>query len=78
MPEVGFELTIPVFERAKTVHALDCAATVIRSSTFHCPNNTRWPVLLNEVLLCNVFTFVTWEGGGWIHYKDTWKHGNEI
>jgi hypothetical protein len=29
MPEVGFESTIPVFERAKTVHALDGAATVI-------------------------------------------------
>jgi hypothetical protein len=24
MPQVGFELTIPVFERAKTFHALDC------------------------------------------------------
>jgi hypothetical protein len=29
MPQVGFELTIPVFERAKTVHALDRAVTVI-------------------------------------------------
>jgi hypothetical protein len=29
MPLVGFEPTIPVFERAKTFHALDCAATVI-------------------------------------------------
>jgi hypothetical protein len=29
MPRVGFEPTIPVFERAKTVHALDGAATVI-------------------------------------------------
>jgi hypothetical protein len=28
MPRVGFEPTIPVFERAKTVHALNCAATV--------------------------------------------------
>jgi hypothetical protein len=28
MPQVGFELTIPVFERAKRVHALDPAATV--------------------------------------------------
>jgi hypothetical protein len=27
--QVGFELTIPVFERAKTVRALDGAATVI-------------------------------------------------
>jgi hypothetical protein len=29
MPWVGFELTIPVFERSKTVHALDRAATLI-------------------------------------------------
>jgi hypothetical protein len=29
MPQVGFEPTIPVFERAKTVHALDLVATVI-------------------------------------------------
>jgi hypothetical protein len=29
MPQVGFEPTIPVFERVKTVHALDRAATVI-------------------------------------------------
>jgi hypothetical protein len=31
MPEVGFEPTTPVLERAKTVHALDRAATVIGS-----------------------------------------------
>jgi hypothetical protein len=29
MPQVGVEPTTPVFERAKTVHALDRAATVI-------------------------------------------------
>jgi hypothetical protein len=29
MHRVGFEPTTPVFERAKTVHALDRAATVI-------------------------------------------------
>jgi hypothetical protein len=28
MPLVGFEPTIPVFERAKAFHALDRAATV--------------------------------------------------
>jgi hypothetical protein len=33
MPEVGFEPTIPVFEQAKTVHALDRAVTVIGSTT---------------------------------------------
>jgi hypothetical protein len=32
MPRVGFEPTIPVFERARMVHALDRAATVIRTS----------------------------------------------
>jgi hypothetical protein len=29
MTRVGFEPTIPAFERAKTVHALDRAASVI-------------------------------------------------
>jgi hypothetical protein len=29
MSQVGFESTIPAFERAKTVHALDRAGTVI-------------------------------------------------
>jgi hypothetical protein len=29
MPSVGLEPTIPAFERAKTVHALDRTATVI-------------------------------------------------
>jgi hypothetical protein len=29
MPQVGFKPMIPVFERAKTVHALDRVATVI-------------------------------------------------
>jgi hypothetical protein len=31
MPRVGLEPTIPVFQRAKTVNALDRAATVISS-----------------------------------------------
>jgi hypothetical protein len=29
MPQVKFEPTIPVFEQAKTVHALDRAASVL-------------------------------------------------
>jgi hypothetical protein len=33
MPQVGFEPTIPVFERAKIVHALNGAATVIGTTT---------------------------------------------
>jgi hypothetical protein len=38
---VGFENTIPVFERAKTVHALDRAAIVIG----HCDVATRYPFI---------------------------------
>jgi hypothetical protein len=34
MPRLGFQPTIPVFERAKTVHALDRAAIVIGSLDF--------------------------------------------
>jgi hypothetical protein len=33
MPRVGFEPMIPVFERVKMVHGLDCAATVIGISS---------------------------------------------
>jgi hypothetical protein len=32
MPLMGFEPTVPVVKRAKTVHALDRAATVIGST----------------------------------------------
>jgi hypothetical protein len=41
MPQVGFEHTIPAFERAKTVHALDSAVTVISLCNNHpSPNYT--------------------------------------
>jgi hypothetical protein len=33
LPQVGFETTVPVFERAKTVHVLEGGATVIGSHT---------------------------------------------
>jgi hypothetical protein len=35
MPQVGSEPTIPVFERANTVHAIDSAATVIGKVKLH-------------------------------------------
>jgi hypothetical protein len=42
MPQVGFEPTIPVFEWAKTVHALDRATTVIgKFSSYLTENTTR-------------------------------------
>jgi hypothetical protein len=38
MPRLGLEPTTPVFERAKTVHALDRAATVIGFNVSHLQN----------------------------------------
>jgi hypothetical protein len=35
MPPVGFEPMISALERAKVVHALDCAATVIRKTSVY-------------------------------------------
>jgi hypothetical protein len=35
MPRLGFEPPIPVFERTKTFHALDCAAVVIGIIKLH-------------------------------------------
>jgi hypothetical protein len=39
MPRVRFEPTIPAFQRAKTVHALDRAATVIGGPAKHGEQN---------------------------------------
>jgi hypothetical protein len=38
MPEVGFEPMITAFERAKSVHALDGAATVIGKTIIYFNN----------------------------------------
>jgi hypothetical protein len=48
MPQVGLETTIPVFKRAKTVHALDLSAAVIGTASICCSNLT--------VLLYKVYT----------------------
>jgi hypothetical protein len=44
MPQVGFETTIPVFEWAKTVHALDRAATAIGTK-----KTTKWKMKFTGV-----------------------------
>jgi hypothetical protein len=38
MPRVGFEPTIPVFERVKTIHALDRAASVFGQQYVYIPD----------------------------------------
>jgi hypothetical protein len=52
MPQVGFELTILVFERAKTVHALDREATVFGSSREKIKHT---PVFVKERIICQLF-----------------------
>jgi hypothetical protein len=42
MPLVGFEPTTPVFERAKTVHAVDHTTTVIGYITSADTNKLKW------------------------------------
>jgi hypothetical protein len=54
LPRVGFEPTIPAFEMAKAVHALDCAATVIGQSTFITCINMQDRGSLVEVCLCGL------------------------
>jgi hypothetical protein len=38
---VGFEITIPAFQRAKTIHVLDHAVTVIGVSHEYAPTNIQ-------------------------------------
>jgi hypothetical protein len=57
MPRVGFEPTIPVFERTKTVHALDRAATVIgRPQTLPAGNSV---VLIGIKLILSIVIYTT-------------------
>jgi hypothetical protein len=52
MPRVGFEPTIPVLERSKTVHALERAATAIGIySELHCQNNQGWILVQRSITI---------------------------
>jgi hypothetical protein len=67
MPSVGFEPTIPASERAKTVHALDRAATVIgtRSSEtqFYILKYTGlWLIIYSSLKILSVKWVMTNEG----------------
>jgi hypothetical protein len=65
MPWVGFELTIPAFERAKTVHALDRAATVIGSAKH---NSSIMKQTFIEPCLRVTYTFhSSIEYENWVH-----------
>jgi hypothetical protein len=47
MPRVGFEPTIPAFERAKTGHALDGTDTVIGEPLKLGKKNSIWTYMIN-------------------------------
>jgi hypothetical protein len=51
MPRVGFELTFPVFKRAKTFHALDREATVIGQLLFTATAHVRLQVTSIRLVL---------------------------
>jgi hypothetical protein len=55
MPQVGFEPTIPAFERVKTVHALDRAATVIGFSVYTILNYVFTSSLYPNIFLMLLF-----------------------
>jgi hypothetical protein len=57
MPLVGFEPTIPLFQRANTVHALDRVATVIETETnyTHLIDIIQIITLLKMLVLCSIW-----------------------
>jgi hypothetical protein len=54
MPQVVFEPTIPLFEQAKTVHTLDCVATVISvfSYRLHIYSVNLYSFILGSCIIC--------------------------
>jgi hypothetical protein len=60
MPWVEFEFTIPAFERAKTVHALDLAATVIGNLQIDVSKiESEWGLLYDWRFTANQFVLAT-------------------
>jgi hypothetical protein len=56
MPRVGFETTIPAFERAKIIHALDRAATMIGQLKYRtCIKLKSWKGPVELKAACNSF-----------------------
>jgi hypothetical protein len=60
MPRVEFEPTVPVFEGAKTVHALDCAATVMGDSILLSVLHTPTLLLNCDLPKSDALSYVLW------------------
>jgi DUF1365 family protein len=53
---VGFESTIPVFEQAKKVHALECASTVTGNmfnllSYYYCYDDAEYIIIIIVIII---------------------------
>jgi hypothetical protein len=68
MPWVGFEPTIPAFERAKTVHALDRATTVTGCWKYSCVNESRISYSSTRVLWSCVLQGQILSARPWRHF----------
>jgi hypothetical protein len=71
MFRVGFEPTIPVFERAKTFHALDCIATVIGRCTLTLAKIITQRSFLTSRVICHRINFksILYPDGKWAYLK---------
>jgi hypothetical protein len=69
MPRVGFEHTIPAFERAKTFHVLDRAATVMGNLAVYWHEipciRKSWSSVPVTRFLYEVFFFLSFLSGLW-------------
>jgi hypothetical protein len=69
MPRMGFEPATPAFEREKTIHVLDRAATVI-GSVIHPERSRRLSLLTQRYIYMDDFmklSLYTWAWGATSH-----------
>jgi hypothetical protein len=59
---MGFEPTIPASERAKSVHALDCSATVTGNFAFTSDNRDSTALQGRKYLLLNMYKIMKKSG----------------
>jgi hypothetical protein len=77
MPQVGFEPTIPVFVRAKTVHALYRTDTVIgvyayRKHKFVFAFSELWSAMEVDILWRTRFLFTKYQNDSFIKINSEW------
>jgi hypothetical protein len=77
MPRVEFEPTIPLFERTKSVHAWDRAATVMGFQTYRVTKNSTNPPLLYTRSTQNYLELISHHTSPW-DIRSTDENNNVI